>query len=232
VNQKFLEIHNKIIDFRARANNELKLAGESTMFYNGEFISGNINRPDVLFVGINPGFGGCVENQEGVCDDYIFTVLDCKYIEEAQKTSNVFARRIVKYLLDEQIKNLVDCPKDNKLSKCAETSYGSFFATKNVNELEKQLNNLSQCLRKEHCELVKNSFATVLNEMEPKSIVCIGKKNFSNFTESFGLQIEFSKDEVFYSRSTLDGIPVHGVQKHLSRPCSQYFLDSLKSILC
>jgi hypothetical protein len=204
----FKTYHNRAQSLFAQATSKKGL------YYDGQFITGQLEAPDTLFLGINPGFSG--EKYE--ISSAPFTPQDCKYIGE----SYLFAQRIV---------DVVMGGDESRLNSCAETSYRSFLATPDAKALESVLAQQDMEWRREHDLMMQDWQRTLIETIRPKRIICIGIGNKGPFHEllrTFKLdrnkvveeaQSEKStsgkSDPVFYKRATISGIPVHGVL-HLS----------------
>ncbi len=73
-------IHDKFSDFARRANVVLQKSGVEPFFYNSKPITGCLNNPDILFMGINPGLGR--DDFGRIAEEADFVQSECKYIEE------------------------------------------------------------------------------------------------------------------------------------------------------
>jgi hypothetical protein len=204
----FETYHNRALSLFASASSK------DGLHYDGQFITGQLEVPDTLFLGINPGFGG--EKYE--ISSAPFTPQECKYIGETY----LFAQRIVDVVLGGD---------ESRLNSCAETSYRSFLATPDVKALESTLALQSNGWQQEHNLMMQDWQRTLIETIRPKRIICIGIGNKGPFHEllrTFKLErnkvVEESlsetsasgkSDPVFYKRATIEGVPVHGVL-HLS----------------
>lgn len=229
----FAKKQQQINDFLTRANPYL---GNNPLFFAGHFITGKLNNPDILFIGINPGHRywhdlTARQNNTKLVD---FESLPCKFIEEAA-IGNRFARRVID----------VACLGDAaKLERCAETSLLSYFASPNERVVKAQLKKLPKAMQLEHQELMQ----LPLEQIAPKHIVCIGWRTFDEFIKRYQnppksrsempsrqLPIRVTKDSSstklmdFYVKTEVGGIPVHGV-RHFSTPLSREMLSELKQI--
>jgi hypothetical protein len=204
--------------FETYHNRAQSLFAEATskdgLHYDGKFITGRLEAPDTLFLGINPGFGG--EKYE--INSAVFMPQDCKYIGETY----LFAQRIV---------DVVMGGDESRLKSCAETSYRSFLATPDVKALETVLSQQDKEWRREHDLMMQDWQRTLIETIRPKRVICIGigdKGPFHELLRAFKLDrnkvveetlseksASGKSDPVFYKRATISGIPVHGVL-HLS----------------
>lgn len=229
----FAKKQQQINDFLTRANPYLD---DNPLFFAGHFITGKLNRPDILFSGINPGHRywhdlTARQNNTKLVD---FKRLPCKFIEDAAH-GNRFARRVID----------VACLGDAaKLERCAETSLLSYFASPNERVVKAQLKKLPKAMQLEHQELTQ----LPIEQIAPKHIVCIGWRTFDEFIKRYQtprksrsemqsrqLPIRVTKDSSatklmdFYVKTDVSGIPVHGV-RHFSTPLSHEMLSELKQI--
>ncbi|WP_296243713.1 MULTISPECIES: hypothetical protein [unclassified Psychrobacter] len=221
-----------INDFVRRANAILPL--DNPLYFDGHFISGQTYRPDVLFIGINPGHRDW-DNIEGrragiKLIDYHST--PCKYIAEAE-AGNRFAKRIINVVCDNEV---------SRLKHCAETSLLSYFASPREHVVQKQIKALPKAMQREHKQLTE----LPLEQLRPRHIVCIGWRTFDEFMNRYAQHADTSISRAstkklpiqmkgvekmmdYYSRVELEGISVHGV-RHFSTPLSHAMLDDLKTI--
>lgn len=221
-----------INNFVRQANAILPL--DNPLYFDGHFISGQTYRPDILFIGINPGHRDW-ENIEGRLADTClidYRSIPCKYIVEAE-AGNRFAKRIINVVCDNDA---------SRLERCAETSLLSYFASPREHVVQKQIKALPKAMQREHKQLTE----LPLEQLRPKHIVCIGWRTFDEFinryaqhtvtsisrasTKKLPIQMKgVDKMMDYYSRVELDGIIVHGV-RHFSTPLSHAMLDDLKTI--
>lgn len=221
-----------INDFVRRANAILPL--DNPLYFDGHFISGQIYRPDILFIGINPGHRDW-SNIEGRRADTClidYRSLPCKYIAEAE-AGNRFAKRIINVVCDNEV---------SRLEHCAETSLLSYFASPREHVVQKQIKSLPKAMQHEHKQLT----TLPLEQLRPKHIVCIGWRTFDEFISRYAKHADSSMNRAstkklpiqmkgvdkmmdYYTRVELDGIVVHGV-RHFSTPLSHDMLDDLKTI--
>ena len=213
----------KIHDFALRANEFLL---DNPLFYSGHFITGQIKNPDILFIGINPGHGEWqdIEGRKNFRPSKEFKQIECKYIDEAKDTHNIFAKRIL---------NIVCNGKVERLKRCAETSFTSYFATPSLNILKEQLDSLPEDMQKEH----RNLMSLNIDLINPKNIVIIGWEAFDSFTALYNKGVDApskklpigSRSVDYYAHTQINGIPLHGV-RHFSTSLSQEMIDDLKVI--
>ena len=221
-----------INDFVRRANAILPL--DNPLYFDGHFISGQTYRPDILFIGINPGHRDW-DNIEGRRENtrlIPYQSIPCKYIAEAE-AGNRFAKRIISVVCDN---------KADRLEHCAETSLLSYFASPREHVVQKQIKALPKAMQLEHKQLT----TLPLEQMRPKHIVCIGWRTFDEFmkryaqnsdmvmrrtsTKKLPIQMKgVDKMMDYYTRVELGGIIVHGV-RHFSTPLSHAMIDDLKTI--
>ncbi|MGD9637526.1 MAG: hypothetical protein AB7U85_00530 [Alphaproteobacteria bacterium] len=229
-NQKLEDIQANIYDFLDKANKVL--LKEDSLFYGGQYITGCLENPKILFIGINPGFAANDEwgDRPHTFNRKTFSQKDCKYIEEA-KRKNSLALKVVEYLLNNE---------NDLLKKCAETSFKSFFATSNENGIDGSLKNLSSSgLQVEHHKIMNDAIKTIIEEISPENIVFIGKTVFDNFVCTFGCKKTEIKEmtslsgktkRIFYQKTFFNGIPTHGVLHLSGAQPSTKILDELKNI--
>jgi len=223
--------HNKFSDFALRANVVLQKSGVEPFFYNSEPITGCLNNPDILFMGINPGLGR--EDFGRIAEEADFVQSECKYIKE-NKGKLPLATNVVDIVLGGD---------EKRLAKCAETSFKSFFATPDEKALNKQLNALTNELRQEHKKLMSEAINTILNEVKPKNIVCIGFGSFHSYVRGSGVKdSEFymapsiksksgKSDIIFYKRAIVNSIPVHGVLHLSGAQISDEIREAMREII-
>lgn len=214
-------IQEKIYNFIERAN--ILLDKKDALFYGGDFITGEIHSPDVLFLGINPGFGDDWDRRKIIQKD--FELRKCKYIEEFED-NYLLARRVVD----------VVCGGDlTKLNWCAESSIKSIFATPNEKSLDKALSQLTPKMRLEHDDLIRE----IIELIKPKHIICIGFIAFNKYLQQFGQSLtgqvntktcltKSGKSRVYYKNAFINGIMVHGVLHLSGAQISAVALDGMR----
>ncbi len=229
----WMQKQQQINDFLTRANSYLE---GNPLFFAGHFITGKLNNPDILFIGINPGhrYWHDLTARQNNTKLVNFKSLPCKFIEDAAH-GNRFARRVID----------VACLGDSeKLEHCAETSLLSYFASPTESVVKAQLKQLPKSMQLEHQALTQLPLA----QIAPKHIVCIGWRTFDEFIKRYQnprksrsempsrqLPIRVTKDSSssklmdFYVKTEVGGIPVHGV-RHFSTPLSREMLAELKQI--
>lgn len=227
-NKFFKDKQDQINEFLTKAN--AALPNDNPMYFDGRFITGRINNPDILFLGINPGHGdwGSLENRKKFTKQIPFEELPCKYID-GFTNKEALAKRIVNIICDDDI---------SKLDNCAETSYFSYFATPDVKVLKAQLNALPKHLKKEHQELIDMQ---IIEEVKPKNIVCIGLRAFNDLTKLYpNAELEEIKSvpsksgktiRTYYKRSSIGQIPVHGLIHLSGAHPSNEMLEDIKEIM-
>lgn len=221
----FDALQSEIYDLLEAAN--AVLPENDALFYGGRFLSGRIERPEFLFLGINPGQGHWAERKR-VFPREDFVPGDCKFIEEHEDGAPL-AGSIVDVVLNGQV---------DRLAACAESSVRSFYATPDVGTLDRQCSHLNRAgLLNRHNALIARGVDLILDQVQPHQIVCIGMTSFGVIEKRFGLRDIAMKSErsasglsdpVYYKRADYKGIPIHGVL-HLSggRP-SRTMLADLK----
>ncbi len=123
----FDQIQKGIYDFRDAAN--VTLTKEQRMFYSSNFVTGQIARPNFLFLGINPGFGRNEWPDRDIGSRRSVVAQPIKFLAEYEEGASL-ARKIVEVLFDGDVSGL---------NNCAESSVRSFFATPDVKVLDQQL---------------------------------------------------------------------------------------------
>ena len=221
-----------INDFVRRAN--ARLPDNNPLYFDGYFISGQTNQPDILFIGINPGHRDW-DNIEGRQADlrlHAYQDIPCKYIAAAAE-GNRFAKRVIKVVCDGD---------SRRLSHCAETSLLSYFASPNERVVNAQIKQLPLAMQTEHSQLTH----LPIHEIKPKHIVCIGWRTFDAFIQRYGrsnvgathrqaikkLPICMQGEDKmmdYYAKTECDGITVHGV-RHFSTPLSHAMLADMTVI--
>ena len=244
-----------INDFVSRANQSLP--EDNPLFFSGSFISGQTERPDILFIGINPGHRQWQDLAARKANTKLvaYEPSPCKYIEDA-KCGNRFAKRVIDIACLGQVE---------RLKHCAETSLLSYFAIPTESVIKAQIKQLPKPMQNEHRRLTELD----LNAVNPKHIVCIGWRTFDEFIKRYEsgnqdknnsskkpkvasrmneakeaprqkivtkqLPIAINgkdKNEKlmdYYARTEINGIPIHGV-RHFSTPLSRAMIDDLKVI--
>ena len=223
------QVQTRTYDFLESANRVLP--DELSMFYGGSFLTGNTQAPECLFLGINPGYGGW-KTRPRTFARKPYTESPCKFLEEADDGARL-AERLVEIVLEGDA---------SRLASCAETSVRSFFATPDVKILDQQMNALRPSgLAQAHDELMRESVPCILDVLRPKQIVCIGMTTFQTLINLVGdkdqaieMKSERSasgkSDPVFHKKTTLRGIPVHGVLHLSGAYLSNKMIESLKTI--
>lgn len=162
---KFEELEKEICDFAKRVRKQVEV------HYEGPFITGKLEKPEVLFLSFNPGGG-----DEKVVKCGKFEKKQLKYLEEDRKLANV-------------LREIFEDRKDILENSC-ETYIESFFATKDAKTLDELLNKLRSQnpeLWVEHQAIMTNILGLVLEQIKPKMIVCIGLGVFDYFCRRFRL---------------------------------------------
>jgi hypothetical protein len=192
------------------------LPASDSLFYGGTFLSGTLDRPDFLFLGINPGQGAW-DARPRTLDRVPFRPTPCKFAEESDGGGRL-AGKIVDIVLGGD---------PSRLAACAETSVRSFFATPDEGILNRQLALLRPSgLAHRHQALMTDALPAILQAVAPRQIVCIGLTTFQRFTAWAGIRADESAmksvpsttgktEPVYYKRASINGVPVHGVL-HLS----------------
>lgn len=232
-----------INDFISRANQILP--EDDPLFFGGSFISGQTERPDILFIGINPGHRQWQDLAARRANSKLvaYEPSPCKYSEDV-KGGNRFAKRVI---------DIACLGESERLKHCAETSLLSYFASPTESVIKAQIKQLPKPMQDEHRKLTELD----LNAVNPKHIVCIGWRTFDEFIKRYGTLDKThghqegraghadlltkqapiaingkDKDEKmmdYYARTEVNGIPVHGV-RHFSTPLSRAMIDDLKVI--
>ncbi|WP_438012202.1 hypothetical protein [Psychrobacter raelei] len=213
----FEDKQRRINEFVARANVVL---GNDPLCYTGNFISGQIQRPDLLFVSINPGHSnredwGDIEARRAQAVVQDFKAVPCKYIADAARGSR-YAQRII---------DVICLGESERLNHCAETSFVSYFAAPKESVLQAQLAELPEEMQREHHALTQLD----IDRIEPKHIICMGWRAFDRFLAQYGDGQEITikklplmgKMESYYAYTEVAGIPVHGL-RHL---CTKLTLE-------
>lgn len=227
MNELLAEKQQRINDFLQRAN--LHLPENNPLFFDGKFITGQTDNPDILFIGINPGHRSWsdIESRKANTRFVDYEPQPCKYIVESQE-SNRFAKRVV---------NVVCGGDASKLEHCAETSLLSYFASPTESVVKAQIKQLPKNMQAEHEELTR----LAIKESNPKHIVCIGWRTFDRFMALYNKGVDVpakklpihikNKDKMmdYYAQTSVDGIPLHGV-RHFSTPLTHAMLNDMKAI--
>ena len=232
-----------INDFISRANQILP--EDNPLFFSGSFMSGQTKRPDILFIGINPGHRQWqnIAARKANTQLVAYKASPCQYIEDA-KGGNRFAKRVID----------IACDGDSdRLTHCAETSLLSYFASPTESVIKAQLKQLPKPMQEEHRQLMELDFIAI----NPKHIVCIGWRTFDEFIKRYStpdmingyqagrmghahlatkqapIAINGKDKDVkmmdYYARAEVESIPVHGV-RHFSTPLSQAMLEDMRGI--
>lgn len=188
--------------------------------YTGNFITGQLHRPDMLFVSINPGHSnrenwGDIDARRAQAVVKDFEITECKYIHDVERGSR-YANRIVEVICGGEIE---------RLRHCAETSFISYFAAPKEEVLQAQLAELPDKMQDEHKALTQLD----IEQINPKHIICMGWRSFDRFLEQYGEGHEITikqlplmgKMEAYYAYTEVAGVPVHGL-RHL---CTKLSLD-------
>lgn len=227
MNNIFNELQNEIYNLRDAANKILP--AELAFYFLDTFITGKIDKPDILFLGINPGFGSAdwkTRKTHTTCTPY--KDKPSKFIYELTE-QNKLAKEIVNVVLN---------GNESRLQQCAESSCRSFFATPDVSTLNVQMNLLAKAgLLDRHEALMSKFRKLVIDTIQPKQIVCVGLTTFQSFIDSYSGKhsdvVSKWKDSasgktkpVYYKHTLIEGTPVHGII-HLSgaRPSKTMLVD-------
>jgi hypothetical protein len=225
----FDRLQSQIFDFLEAANRELPQ--ELALCYGGAFLTGKTTNPEYLFLGINPGHGKWNERPR-TFSRLPFAEAPCKFIEELEDDLRL-AQRVVKIVLSGDA---------SRLAACTETSVRSFFATPDVKILDQQLAALRPSgLEKRHQKLMAEALPLILETLSPKQIVCIGMTSFQSLVNLAGekgqcIEMKSEKsasgksDPVYYKKTLIHGIPVHGVLHLSGAYLSNAMVESLESI--
>lgn len=202
----FGHIQDEIYTLLEDANNALT-PGDA-LYYGGTYFTGCTHNPDFLFIGANPGHINWDSRQQPKPEAY--TPTDCKFIDEYK--NGLLAQRIVEVILHGDV---------GRLAACAETSAYSFFATPDVDTLDNQLKSLKAVgLFDRHAEMMRSALKNIIQETQPKNIVCIGVEVFDEVRMVCGdksqpVFTEKPSNRRIYLESDLNGTPLIGIL-HLS----------------
>lgn len=213
----FEDKQRRINEFIARAN---LILGNDPLCYTGHFITGQIKHPDMLFVSINPGHSnredwGDIDARRSQAVVKEFEVVPCKYIKDVERGSR-YANRIVEVICAGEI---------DRLQRCAETSFVSYFAAPKEEVLQAQLAELPQQMQTEHRALTQLD----IEQIKPKHIICMGWRSFDRFLAQYGDGSEIITRKLplmgemipYYAYTEVAGVPVHGL-RHL---CTKLTLE-------
>lgn len=232
IDKTLMQKQQHINDFMHRAN--ALLPADNPLYFDGHFITGQTNHPDILFIGINPGHRDWanIEGRHANTRLIPYQSQPCKYIAEAA-IGNRFARRVIDVVCDGEIE---------RLTHCAETSLLSYFASPTERVVKAQLKQLPKAMQIEHAQLTQ----LPIEQISPKHIVCIGWRTFDEFVKRYAqnnadatrrlstkkLPIRMQgvdKMMDYYTKIELNGITIHGV-RHFSTPLSRAMLDDMRAI--
>ncbi|GAB6052044.1 hypothetical protein JCM17960_08640 [Magnetospira thiophila] len=229
--QSLESIQCAIYDFLETANGALE--AKDRMFYGGHFLTGRIEQPKFLFLGINPGFGANDWPQRPLSiPRNSFSPIPCKFVDEHKDGA-----RLAQKIVDVALQGYAD-----KLETCAESSLRSFFATPDEPTLNGQLAALAaKDLHKEHDRLMTDAVKTIVETTNPKHIVCIGMTAFKRFMNVFGgnpadVKMKSAKsasgksDPVYYKHTMINDRPVHGLLHLSGGHPSKVMIEDLKKI--
>ncbi|WP_367106228.1 hypothetical protein [uncultured Psychrobacter sp.] len=228
----FTQKQQRINDFVRRANTLLPT--DNPLYFDGHFITGQTDHPDILFIGINPGHRDW-DNIEGRLANthlVLYQQQPCKYIAAAAM-GNRFARRVIDVVCDGEV---------SRLRSCAETSLLSYFASPTERVVKAQLKQLPKEMQVEHRQLTQ----LPVKQINPRHIVCIGWRTFDEFliryvqgfkdtsrslpTKKLPICMQgIDKMMDYYTKIEWNGIIVHGV-RHFSTPLSRAMLDDMNAI--
>ena len=206
----FEDKQRRINEFVSRAN---LILGNDPLCYTGNFITGQTQYPDLLFVSINPGHSnredwGDIEARRAQAVVKDFEETPCKYISDVERGSR-YANRIVEIICGGDI---------SRLQRCAETSFVSYFAAPKEAVLQAQLAELPEEMQAEHRALTQLD----IEQIQPKHIICMGWRAFDRFLEQYGEGHEITvkklplmgEMEAYYAYTQVAGVTVHGL-RHL-----------------
>lgn len=210
----FEAIQKDIYDLLEDANKVIP--DDDALFYGGTFITGKLETPEILFLGINPGNGDWAKRSRSF-QRKPFAPSPCKFCAEFDDNERL-ARAVVDIVLGGD---------STRLASCAESSIRSFYGTPNEPTLNRQLSHLGKGgLMVRHNDLMTRAVKLILDQCKPREIVCIGTTTFGALSKLLGLSgaaIEMKSepsasgetDPVYYKRTEFNGIPIHGTL-HLS----------------
>ena len=223
-------IQNAIYDFQEAANKVL--AKEDQLYFGGRYLTGQLDRPEFLFLGINPGYGPEFADRNNLIKRKAFEPTACKFIDEYED-GLLLAKRIVDELLQ---------GNPGKLKNYAETSISSFFATPDEPTLKKQLTALGpHGLQASHQQLMTESVIAIIDTINPVQVVCIGLTTFSQYLKlngvgHNGVSMKSEKSDsgnsypVYYKYTMINNRPVHGVLHLSGAHLSKIMRDNLRQI--
>lgn len=225
-----LELINKINQFQEITNDFFieykdKINGLH-LHKNEQIYSGEINNPDIVFIGINPGYRELSDAKNNGVQTFVYD-RRCHYDSSYNKQYNV-----IDFLLQDKVLEILLNNKSEKFEKCASTNFKSFFATQG----ESKLNNLGILKIQKHKVLMSNYIKFILNDIKPKSIVCIGVGVFDKLIkECSSITIEKplkDSNKRYFCRAKYNDINIYGV-RHLTsgrtRP-NKFMIEELKSV--
>ena len=192
--EKFKELNQEIYNFVKSANTQLPY--EDRIYYSCNFISGKLENPKYLFVGLNPGYGEPWKNRPSLTFKPWIPI------------------PIGEYYLKNSLEELYG---SEILKTCALINLHP-IATPDGEILDTQTQKLCELgLGKQYEEIKRKILGTVIEQVKPKEIVCIGVQTFDIFAKIYKLKIEVAKKRSnghrLYLRSARkENFPnVHGV---------------------
>jgi hypothetical protein len=206
--EKLRKFHSEAEQLRDEANASPNL--KEKLHYERCY-SGPLDNVDMLFCGINPGFG---------MEDWLgrsirtghreLVSAPCKYIEESSGAWSL-GGAVIDVLLNGDA---------SRLEHCAETSLRSFFATPDERILASQFQNLTSDWRARHDDMMRDYLDFLVQEVRPSCFVCFGVGVFDKIVA----MMQLTRDEDtnppdfgrrYFLKSELGGIPFYGLI-HLS----------------
>ena len=164
----FEDLNKEIYDFVKSAN--AQLSSDDRIFYSCNFISGKLNNPQYLFIGLNPGYDDKEWEDRPLLTYKSWSLVPVGKYYLKNALEDIFGSKI----LDESA--LVNLHP---------------IATPDKTILNTQTTNLGRLgLGEQYDKIKKNTLKTIIEELKPKKIVCIGVQTFDLFKKIFKFEVD------------------------------------------
>lgn len=167
--EKVFENLNKVIYDFVKSTNE-QLSNNDRMFYSCNFISGKVGNPKYLFIGLNPGYNSEEWEDRPLLAYKSWSLVPVGEYYLKNELEQVFGSEI----LDESA--LINLHP---------------IATPDQEVLTTQTGNLGILgVGGQYDKIKKNTLKTIIDELKPEKIVCIGVETFDLFIKIFQLKVD------------------------------------------
>ena len=213
------EIKKEVMDIHNKIKNECIINGRLKKLYKGcqIYYSDIVINPDIMFIGINPGAGYFNHN---------------KRIVEKFEPDEKLEYLQVDYMLGKQVIKLFKLmDREILLEKAFKTNI-YFFASNNINEFYDILYLLPQELREELLYKNKYWIKEIINNINPKCIICEGFLAYYELKKLFKDSFIVINENVNFKYAKMDGTNICSFRRIMSSIVKkEYVAMNIKRII-